>query len=44
MDINSSKETIREYIKQKPRFDEGCSKLVDQRKEANFSGCRIEVN
>jgi 50S ribosomal subunit-associated GTPase HflX len=32
-----------ELKKHKPLFDEGFSKLVDQRKELNCSGCRIQV-
>jgi hypothetical protein len=27
----------------KPRFDEGCSKLLEQRKQAKCSGYRIQV-
>jgi hypothetical protein len=34
--INSAWEIIREYIKHKPRFNDGCSKLLDQRKQAKL--------
>jgi hypothetical protein len=41
----SAKESIGyfEFKKQKPWFDEGCSKLLDQRKQLNCSGYRIQV-
>jgi hypothetical protein len=41
----SAKESLGyfELKKHKPWFDEGCSKLLDQRKQTNCSGCRIQV-
>jgi hypothetical protein len=41
----SAKESLGyfELKKHKPWFDEGCSKLLDQRKQLNCSGCRIQV-
>jgi hypothetical protein len=32
-----------EFKKHKPWFNKGCSKLLDQRKQANCSGYRIQV-
>jgi hypothetical protein len=32
-----------EFKKHKPWFDKGCSKLLDQRKQLNCSGYRIQV-
>jgi hypothetical protein len=55
VEINSAWETIRENInistkeshfglkKHKPWFDEGCSRLLGQRKDANCSGYTIQV-
>jgi hypothetical protein len=31
-----------EFKKHSPWFDEGCSKLLDQSKQVNFSGYRIQ--
>jgi hypothetical protein len=41
----SAKESLGyfELKKLKPWFNDGCSKLLDQRKQANCSGCRIHV-
>jgi hypothetical protein len=41
----SAKESLGyfELKKHKPWFDEGCSKLLDQRKQLNCSGYRIQV-
>jgi hypothetical protein len=41
----SANESLRYYDlkKHKPLFEEGCSKLPDQRKQANCSGYRIQV-
>jgi hypothetical protein len=32
-----------ELKKHKPWFDEACSELLDQRKQAKLEGCRIQV-
>jgi hypothetical protein len=42
---NSAKESLGyfELKKHKSWFDKGCSKLLDQKKEANYKGCRIQV-
>jgi hypothetical protein len=50
-EINSAWAMIRENIRisakdsigNNPWFDEGCSKLLDQRKQANCTGYRIKV-
>jgi hypothetical protein len=41
----SAKESLGyfELKKHKPWFDEGCSKLLDQRNKLNCSTCRIQV-
>jgi hypothetical protein len=41
----SAKESLGYYglKKHKPRFEEGCSKLLDHRKQDNCSGYRIHV-
>jgi hypothetical protein len=41
----SAKESLGYYElkKHKPWFDEGCSKLLDQRKQVNCSGYRIQM-
>jgi hypothetical protein len=42
----SAKESLGYYElkKNKPWFNEGCSKLLDQRKQENCSGYRIQTN